>query len=150
MDFCFFLIGFKEFNKPLPDVGNVVCYCNNCHNQSAHALKSSNWVTLFFIPVIPFSFKKRLRCSICNASGDINDEVITRLRNGQPVAIGWTGYRLAIILVPSKIKPQDAYTRTFFFFLEDIANKRELVIGCKPEVGIVVIPDTCRFSRSQG
>ncbi|EGV63604.1 hypothetical protein CANTEDRAFT_114571 [Yamadazyma tenuis ATCC 10573] len=88
MDFMFFLFGFKEFNKPLKDVGSVACYCGNCHNQSAHAIRSINTVTLFFIPVLPFYFSKRLKCSICGASGDINDEIINRLRSGQPVAIG--------------------------------------------------------------
>ncbi|ODV69903.1 hypothetical protein HYPBUDRAFT_175380 [Hyphopichia burtonii NRRL Y-1933] len=88
MDFCFFLIGFKEFNKPLDNIGNITCYCGNCHNQSAHAIRTINCITLFFIPVLPFYFSKRLKCSICNASGDLNKEALSRLNEGQPVAIG--------------------------------------------------------------
>ncbi|CCE72695.1 Piso0_000286 [Millerozyma farinosa CBS 7064] len=88
MDFCFFLIGFKEFNKPLADVGTVNCYCGNCHNQSAHAVRTINCVTLFFIPVLPFYFSKRLKCSICGASGDLDSTAIDRMKQGQPVAIG--------------------------------------------------------------
>lgn len=88
MDFMFFLIGCKEFNKPLKDIGHISCYCGNCHNQSAHPIRTINTITLFFIPVLPFYYSKRLKCSICGASGDINGQVIDRLKNGQPVAIG--------------------------------------------------------------
>ncbi|CAK7909301.1 hypothetical protein CAAN1_25S01486 [[Candida] anglica] len=83
----FFLIGLKEFNKPLKEGGNVSCYCGNCHNQSAHAIRTINCVSLFFIPILPFYFSKRLKCSICGASADIDSGAISRLKNGQPVAI---------------------------------------------------------------
>ncbi|CCG22638.1 hypothetical protein CORT_0B09340 [Candida orthopsilosis Co 90-125] len=88
MDFCFFLIGFKEFNKQLPDVGNVACYCGRCHNQSAFAIRTINTVTLFFIPVLPFYFSKRLKCNICGNTGDLDSTAIDHLKKGQPVAIG--------------------------------------------------------------
>ncbi|KAF5210063.1 hypothetical protein E0198_002922 [Clavispora lusitaniae] len=88
MDFCFFLIGFKEFNKPLPEGGNIACYCGRCHNQSAYAVRTISCVTLFFIPVLPYYFSKRLKCGICNASGDLDSEGLSRLRQGQPIAIG--------------------------------------------------------------
>ncbi|KAG7664633.1 uncharacterized protein J8A68_001858 [[Candida] subhashii] len=78
----------KEFNKPLPDVGHIPCYCNHCHNQSAYAIRTINCVTLFFIPVLPFYFTKRLKCSICGTNGQIDDTAIDRLRQGQPVMIG--------------------------------------------------------------
>ncbi|RLV93147.1 hypothetical protein JA1_002663 [Spathaspora sp. JA1] len=88
MDFCFFLIGFKEFNKPLPDVGNVACYCGHCHNQSAYPMRTINCITLFFIPVLPFYFHKRLRCNICGTTGTLSPDAIERLKQGQPIAIG--------------------------------------------------------------
>ncbi|CAG86854.1 DEHA2D05632p [Debaryomyces hansenii CBS767] len=88
MDFCFFLIGFKEFNKPLKDVGNISCYCGNCHNQSANAIRTINCVTLFFIPVLPFYYSKRLKCTICSASGDLDKATMAKMKEGQPVAIG--------------------------------------------------------------
>lgn len=78
----------KEFNKPLNHGGNIACYCGRCHNQSAFGVKSSNWVTLFFIPVVPFYFGKRIKCNICGASGDIDSEAERRLASGQPIAIG--------------------------------------------------------------
>ncbi|KAI5955836.1 hypothetical protein KGF54_001338 [Candida jiufengensis] len=88
MDFCFFLIGFQEFNKPLKDVGNVACYCGHCHNQSAHAIRTINAITIFFIPLIPFYYSKRLKCDICGTSGDLDSQAIDRLKKGEPVAIG--------------------------------------------------------------
>lgn len=88
MDFCFFLIGFHESNKPLSEGGNIACYCGRCHNQLVFGVKSSNWVTLFFIPLIPFSFKKRLKCNICGASADLDSQGLERLKKGEPIAIG--------------------------------------------------------------
>ncbi|ODV79103.1 uncharacterized protein CANTADRAFT_50950 [Suhomyces tanzawaensis NRRL Y-17324] len=88
MDFCFFLIGFKEFNKQLPEVGHIACYCGHCHNQAAYAFRTINCVTLFFIPVLPFYFSKRIKCLICGTSGDIDHNVLERMKAGQPVAIG--------------------------------------------------------------
>lgn len=78
----------KEIDKPLSEGGNVPCYCGRCHNQSAFAVRSSNWVTLFFIPVLPFYFGKKLRCNICGASGNLDTEAQRRLASGQPVSIG--------------------------------------------------------------
>lgn len=89
MDFCFFLIGFKEFNKPLPDIGNIPCYCGHCHNQSAFAVRTINCVTLFFIPVLPFYYQKRLKCNICGTTGGLDATAMDRMKLGQPVAIGW-------------------------------------------------------------
>lgn len=88
MDFCFFLIGFKEFNKPLPDIGNIPCYCGHCHNQSAFAVRTINCVTLFFIPVLPFYYQKRLKCNICGTTGGLDATAMDRMKLGQPVAIG--------------------------------------------------------------
>jgi hypothetical protein len=51
-------------------------------------VRTINTVTLFFIPVLPFYYSKRLKCSICGATGDINNDVINRMKNGQPAAIG--------------------------------------------------------------
>lgn len=87
MDFMFFLIGCKEFNKPLKDVGGVACQCGRCHNQLAYAVRVINTVTLFFIPVLPFYFGKKLKCNICGATGNLDGHTIDLLKKGQPVAI---------------------------------------------------------------
>ena len=78
----------QEFNKSLSDVGNIPCYCGHCHNQSAFAVRTINAVTLFFIPVLPFYYSKRLKCNICGTTGSLDKQAIERLKSGQPVAIG--------------------------------------------------------------
>lgn len=65
----------------------MACYCGRCHNQSVFGVRSINSVTLFFIPVLPFSFKKRLKCNICGALADLDNEGLERLKRGEPVAI---------------------------------------------------------------
>lgn len=75
-------------NKPLPEGGQVACYCGRCHNHSVFGVKSSNWVTLFFVPVIPFYFGKKLQCNICGASADLDAGGLERLKKGEPIAIG--------------------------------------------------------------
>ncbi|KAI5961979.1 hypothetical protein KGF57_001518 [Candida theae] len=77
----------NEYKSELSDVGHIPCYCGRCHNQSAFAVRSINAVTLFFIPVLPFSFSKQLVCNICGNSGDLDDTALNQLRSGQPVAI---------------------------------------------------------------
>jgi len=87
MDFMFFLVGFKTFESPLKDVGNIPCYCNRCHNQSARAVKALSCVTLFFIPLLPFYYQKKLKCSICGNEGKFDDNVKNMMKQGQPVGI---------------------------------------------------------------
>lgn len=53
----------KIFGQP------VTLFCPHCNNTSQWQLiKRTNWFTLFFIPLIPFSSKYSLTCPICQAS----------------------------------------------------------------------------------
>jgi hypothetical protein len=61
----FFIFGFGPRVKDLgPDKYRT---CENCgnHQQWRHS-ETSNWLTLFFIPVIPFGRKRSLHCPICS------------------------------------------------------------------------------------
>jgi len=41
--------------------------CPNCHNRRQwHRIRETNWVTLFFIPVIPTGSKQKTLCPVCN------------------------------------------------------------------------------------
>lgn len=51
-------------------------------------MRSSNWVTLFFIPILPFYFGKGLKCNICGASGDLDATALQKLKQGESIAIG--------------------------------------------------------------
>nr|GAT59652.1 predicted protein [Mycena chlorophos] len=55
--------GLQQKVKPAGD--SDVRVCPNCHNASVFSAKKSEWFTLFFIPLIPFSSKRVWVCQIC-------------------------------------------------------------------------------------
>ncbi|KAF7322602.1 hypothetical protein HMN09_00038700 [Mycena chlorophos] len=57
------LCGLQQKVKPAGD--SDVRVCPNCHNASVFSAKKSEWFTLFFIPLIPFSSKRVWVCQIC-------------------------------------------------------------------------------------
>lgn len=61
------LIGKKEWNKPYKDYGANyhALYCPNCHNYSVSPVNRREFLTLIFIPFIPFYWGKQLRCATC-------------------------------------------------------------------------------------
>lgn len=61
----FFIIGFGK--QTIDDLGTAgVRRCPNCGNtREWRNLRVRSWVTLFFIPVIPYSTRTVTRCPIC-------------------------------------------------------------------------------------
>lgn len=50
-------------------------HCNNCGTDSAWQLiRVSKWFTLFFIPIIPYSFKEYLTCPRCDYGIQVTKE----------------------------------------------------------------------------
>ncbi|ESW98894.1 hypothetical protein HPODL_05273 [Ogataea parapolymorpha DL-1] len=71
--FFFFLFGAKSFKKELKQYDGKRVYCPRCHNISMQYVRNWNFITVFFVPIIPFSFYKELYCPICgNHTMDAN------------------------------------------------------------------------------
>ena len=61
----FFIFGWgRQLKKKFGPVFKKMC--SHCHNEDYWIfLRISTWFTLFFIPVIPYSWKYFLACPIC-------------------------------------------------------------------------------------
>lgn len=68
-----FIFGIAPREKVLGPCEEITC--SRCHNKTFWMLKKSvNWISLFFIPVIPVSTKKFMYCSICGNHEPLTDE----------------------------------------------------------------------------
>ncbi|KAJ7074267.1 hypothetical protein C8F01DRAFT_14739 [Mycena amicta] len=64
MFFCLpILCGCQQNLKPEGDPTARIC--PNCHNASVFSAKKTEWFTLFFVPLVPFSSKHVWLCHIC-------------------------------------------------------------------------------------
>ncbi|GMG39445.1 unnamed protein product [Ambrosiozyma monospora] len=81
--FFFFLIGIGDTRKNLDVLQGVPIVCPNCHNVSVHAIRHYRYVTVFFIPILPFSWYKELRCDICGCEQPLRDEDIQNIKMQQ-------------------------------------------------------------------
>ena len=60
----FFIFGWGPRMKDLgPDDFRTCTHCNN--HQQWRRIEATNWITLFFIPVIPTGRKVSVQCPIC-------------------------------------------------------------------------------------
>lgn len=62
-------------------------HCSRCNSETAWELnRTSEWFTLFFLPVFPYLRKNYVSCSVCGNTVEINTstarEVITSLDTG--------------------------------------------------------------------
>jgi hypothetical protein len=55
--------------------------CPNCHNDVWLQLhKYSKWLTLFFIPVLPYSSEHLLLCDVCSQGVKLKEKQIQRAK----------------------------------------------------------------------
>ena len=55
--------------------------CAHCHNEDYWMLtRTITWFTLFFIPIIPYSIKYFLSCSICKYGLTLDSEQIEQIK----------------------------------------------------------------------
>jgi len=86
--------------------------CEHCNNEEYWVLtRTITWFTLFFIPVIPYSFKFFLSCPVCRYGFDLNREQVNSIR---PLA------EVNQLLVDGKITKDEYQTRV------DTLNRAEL------------------------
>ena len=75
----------KEINKK-PSICNDQCfYCPNCKNLSVQPIKRKEFITLFFIPVLPIYWGKQLKCPVCNWRQDFSKEEELNIVKGKTI-----------------------------------------------------------------
>lgn len=82
----FFIIGTRPRTRVLRTL-TMVCW--KCAQPAAHRLtENRNFITLFFIPLIPLGTNRRLDCLLCGAS-----QVLTADQAGDIARLPETTYR---------------------------------------------------------
>ncbi len=68
-----FIFGYQPINKIVGPVEEHTC--ENCHHQKHWLLKKSTYyVSLFFLPVIPTKRQLSISCPVCNFSHSLTRE----------------------------------------------------------------------------
>lgn len=61
------ICGTREFNSAYDNnPQHVGLYCPHCHNYSVAPVKSKEFFTVYYVPLVPVHWGKQLRCSICS------------------------------------------------------------------------------------
>jgi len=76
----FFIFGWGH--QKVEDLGPVAeRLCPNCNNSRPWSLlKTSEWITLFFIPVIPTSRKTLTLCPVCGYGQELEGAALDEAR----------------------------------------------------------------------
>lgn len=70
----FVIFGWDKLIKPIESVLKTQCY--HCSNESKWSIwKETEWVSLFFINVIPFNNKYRISCDICGDGTELSSSL---------------------------------------------------------------------------
>ena len=77
------IVGFGRRRKN--DLGEIsAIQCPRCHNEvSYHLTHTRTWLTLYFIPVLPYRSERRLECPICSHGMRVFRNEIEALRQGE-------------------------------------------------------------------
>ncbi|CEP24611.1 unnamed protein product [Cyberlindnera jadinii] len=68
--FMFFLFGTKNFTSHMDGYPNNL-QCPNCHNNSVEPVKEKEFISVWFVPIIPIYWGKQLKCRICSWTQDL-------------------------------------------------------------------------------
>ncbi|KTW32097.1 uncharacterized protein T551_00779 [Pneumocystis jirovecii RU7] len=76
---CFFFFGVEDFSTKVQGYENLFVYCPICHNISVTPINEKKFITICFIPLIPYSWGKVMRCYICSWFQNTDDAEIQRI-----------------------------------------------------------------------
>ncbi|KAG4305163.1 hypothetical protein PORY_001333 [Pneumocystis oryctolagi] len=65
---CIFFLGVEDFSTKIQEYENLFVYCPMCHNISVTPLYEKKFITICFVPLIPYSWGKVMQCYICSWS----------------------------------------------------------------------------------
>ncbi|CCD22698.1 uncharacterized protein NDAI_0A05430 [Naumovozyma dairenensis CBS 421] len=76
-----FVCGINHYDKEYDNNPNhKSIYCPNCHNFSVRPIKRREFVSLWWVPIVPLYWGKQLHCPICNWRQDFkNDEQLQKI-----------------------------------------------------------------------
>lgn len=106
--------------------------CSNCNNETNwHLQKLTTWVTLFFIPVIPYHTDYLMVCPVCRCCVETNREDFEQLK-GLVHSSNDKGYTQSSPQVDSILNEAGAVRRTetqinFIRQMKEIEKERERV-----------------------
>lgn len=76
----FIIFGWAKTTKPIESVLKTECF--HCKNLSGWSIwKETEWISLFFIKVIPFLNKYHLVCNICSDSISLSNSLAREILN---------------------------------------------------------------------
>ena len=74
----FIIFGWEKTVKPVESVIKTECF--NCKNLSGWSIwKETEWISLFFLKLIPFRSKYYLVCNICNDSIGLSGSLVKEI-----------------------------------------------------------------------
>jgi hypothetical protein len=76
----FFLFGWGH--RTTKEMGPTMAgSCGNCRNETwFHLFSYRTWITLFFIPVIPYESRTLLLCPVCTSGLELNGEQVEKAK----------------------------------------------------------------------
>ena len=57
--------------------------CTYCHKGKLKLVRITSWITIFFIPIIPYKQKHYLSCDNCEMGYEIGEEMVEKLKDSE-------------------------------------------------------------------
>ncbi|ODQ60216.1 hypothetical protein WICANDRAFT_30791 [Wickerhamomyces anomalus NRRL Y-366-8] len=77
MSFVPIIFGKKDMDSRIDGYPNNLP-CPNCHNQSVEPVKRKEFISFWWIPLIPMYWGKQLKCNTCSWRQDVNKEELEK------------------------------------------------------------------------